>query len=871
MKTKVITTIMITLFLASMLSMAFNVEPVSATAVTDVYVSDESDLWWSGATQARIDVSGYIIPPDGTWQSAVFCWEHPSWNGMLNPADRKAKLFETPSADWIWKAYEVTTGESYTGDIVFFKKLISIPDNAFNIEADFFVITADNVYYFYVNDGWSGEPDGKANFAPGYGPTSFYYVADGTDKSGGTNSVPYETVGNLYPLEASMGWPQAGDEQWWNIELWGISDSLHTGDNWLQIVAINEHAPPSDGETNPAGLIYKVEVTYELATIEKTLSSSEGELGDVVTVTLDVEVPTGYTMTVKDEFPSELSYVPGTFMVDGNPVTPTVADGVISTSIGEGDHVITFGLRVMKAYACTDKTVTNTAKLYHGENLLDDDSEDFTILCYPGLYKTATLVDEASVNGYVELNEKVTYDIEVYVHNAWDYGDWSSTVVYDRFGAELMLDKIVYDEYAVYFTYYNYITKNAKVDVGTTPGGNNIKDDHPLSRTEPLVIPFPDTPELTIRWKGKSWQVEYMWEIGALGVCEDAEIHFFVSTDWNPAGKQEYTSLCLHEINSAATLKFLDTTGTQFSVVTGSLDQYYYNAELRDNCVVCIKTVRYPATGNVYIGYEDWPNGDFDYNNFGMTFSAEETYDCNWYLLMVKMKFTAVIYDSGAEHDIHITRPIVGTSTYTVTRSIPYFGHETPAGTYSGSGPIDVILFDTSKYAWPSKQIDEWVEIVIYVGDPASNPKTALPPPRTITNGGVTFTDLDPFMANYDPWMRAYLPFAPGTVDWHIGSVMSVTGVSGAYSYLLDSRLIDLNLPHILVVPFTDWIPPYEDTSMSRPPGQHTTPSGSPHPDWGPYNEFYDFYSTGDSAYADWYETITNNYVGRGGISWAAP
>jgi len=237
---------------------------VYAPIVTDYYVSDTTDLWWSGANSGHI-VSGYIVPPsDAVWSPAVLCWEHSSWNPNLYPADRKTKLFETPSADWIWKSYQITTGESYTGDIVFFKKQIDIPECASSITADLFIITADNAYYFYVNNpSWSGIPDGgPANFVSGYGPTNFYYTADGTHKSGGTNSVSYETIGNLYPLEACTG-AQASDI-WSSIELYDITLLLDTGENWLQIVAVNEHAPPTGPTTNPAGLIYKLVVSYEV-------------------------------------------------------------------------------------------------------------------------------------------------------------------------------------------------------------------------------------------------------------------------------------------------------------------------------------------------------------------------------------------------------------------------------------------------------------------------------------------------------------------------------------------------------------------------------------------------------------------------------
>jgi len=261
-----------------------------ATNLTDVYVSDTTDLWWSGATEGNIDAEGYIVPPgDAVWNPAVLCWVAPNWNTMLNPPELKAKLFEEPSANWIWKAYQVTEGESYTGDIVFFKKLINIPTTAINIQAQLFIITADNAYYFYVNNpSWSGTPNGIANFVSGYDPTNFYYISDGVNNlGGGTNSVPYETAGNLYPLDAAV--PSA-EEYWASIEAWDITNLLQQGENWLQIIAINEHAPPQGVENNAAGLIYKVEVTYEIPPLSVSISPTTAriKIGEFVEFTSDV-------------------------------------------------------------------------------------------------------------------------------------------------------------------------------------------------------------------------------------------------------------------------------------------------------------------------------------------------------------------------------------------------------------------------------------------------------------------------------------------------------------------------------------------------------------------------------------------------------
>ena len=792
MKTKAITTIMLTLFLASMLSMAFNVTPASATTLTDVYVSDTDDSWWAGATSGNIDGSGYIVPPnDAVWSSAVFCWEHSSWNPTLNPAGLKAKLFASPSADWIWKASQVTTGESYTGDIAFFKKQINIPDNAFNIQAQLFVITADNVYYFYVNDDWSGTPVGIANFAPGYGPTSFYYVADGTDKSGGDNSVPYETLGNLYPLEASMGWPQAGNEQWWNIEQWSIG-SLQQGVNWLQIVAINEHAPPGgSGEINPAGLIYKVEVTYELATIEKTVEPDSGYLGDIITVTLTVEVPTGLTMTVEDVLPNFLGYVPGTFMVDSVSVTPTIADGVISTEVSEGDHTITFDV-IIDSVEATIETGTNWAYLKYDTDTVDQDSADITTYPYCGFHKVAKLLS-AGDDMYIDLFENVVWEFRITVTNLFDW-TMEDVVVTDRLAAELEIDGLTY----------------------ITPG--------------------------TVATWSRKGNVKLTWTIGDLAPSETATLILEVSTRVHK-GKQAYTSSgCDYEFNSGATLKFKNPDGIQLSAHTGPM-LFDVPGEWPHFQPYC---VRYPETGNVYIGYEDWPDGDFDYNDFGMTFSFEEIYDENWNLFRVTMTFTAIIYDSGMDHLIHIERPINGPSVVTVTRpnprpsAGPILGKdETPAGTHTFTGDVDVILFNTNKYTWPEKQMDEVVIVEITVVDPTLNPKDlALVPPRMFQNEATEFFyDMDAVMANYDPWEEGTL----------YGSLFHIHNIQSTFKF--GSPAIDV--PYILVVPFTDWIPPFESTLITSP-----------------YGYFDDFYRYGTQA--NWYDPsmVTNNWVGFGGLSW---
>jgi len=291
--------------------------PVEAAPDTDVYKSDTTDLIWSGADSGDIDSSGYIVPSgDAVWNNAVLAWVHPSWNGGLTPGDRKAILLtSTPPASWIWSTNPVTLGASYTGDILFVKKAFDIPNCAVGIQATLY-ITADNGYYFYVNDDWSGTPLGSDGFMAGYSPTNFYYTSDGsTNLGGGENSAGYETAGNLYPLEAGISTALG---PWSGIEMYDISSHVQGGSNELQIVAINEHAPPHSYSSNPGGLIYKLVVSYDTASF--------------VSLTPDIAYnPAGTEHTVTATITPAEAGVPITFVVTGansaSGVVDTEADG----------------------------------------------------------------------------------------------------------------------------------------------------------------------------------------------------------------------------------------------------------------------------------------------------------------------------------------------------------------------------------------------------------------------------------------------------------------------------------------------------------------------------------------------------------------
>ena len=281
--------------------------------------------------------------------------------------------------------------------------------------------------------------------------------------------------------------------------------------------------------------------------------------------------------------------------------------------------------------------------------------------------------------------------------------------------------------------------------------------------------------------------------------------------------------------------------------------------------------LHYPYFGeNGYIGVEDWINGDYDYNDFGFYFRIEETNiwecptpsTCGPYLSEIKVTTTAKIYDSGMDHLIHLHRIFTGGVHFSVMRTIPAdpndlvlfdgaTGHETPAGDYvSATGNIDVTLYNTAKYSYPQKQMDEPVVVDFKIDDPSLNPRITGTYIRSYTVGPTTFHDLDPIMSQYDFWEEG----TQFTSRWHLKDTHAIDSTTSQKNTPL-SRIIPAGtvLPFMIVVPTTDWIPPYEATTIT-----------------GPYGFFRDFYTTSDPA--DWFDPtvvgrVTNNCVIPGGVS----
>jgi hypothetical protein len=270
---------------------------------------------------------------------------------------------------------------------------------------------------------------------------------------------------------------------------------------------------------------------------------------------------------------------------------------------------------------------------------------------------------------------------------------------------------------------------------------------------------------------------------------------------------------------------------------------------------------------NGYLGIEDWINGDYDYNDFGFFFRIEETITwacpggvCGPYLTHITITTTAKIFDSGMRHLIHLTRVFNGGVHYSVTRDTPAYpgvltlfdgatGQETPAGAYvSATGDIDVILYNTEKYSHPQKLINETVMINFDIDDPLLNPRVSGTNVRSYTVGSTTFYDLDPIMSQYDFWEEGTF----FTSRWHLSNTHPVEN-NARETLTPISRKIPIGtvVPFLIVVPYTDWIPPYEITTIT-----------------GPYGAYRDFYTTGVPH--DWYMPyrVTKNCVMPSGLSW---
>ena len=140
------------------------------------------------------------------------------------------------------------------------------------------------------------------------------------------------------------------------------------------------------------GLIAGTVLSNAVHTIEKELNATEGELGDVVHVTLTVTVLDGETVRIVDTLPTGFHYI-GNFMVDGVPATPIIdKHDIIYPITKPGEHKIEFDVKVDEAKSWKDTEVCNivTATWFDEEgNKIEtkEDVECFIIHPFEELHK----------------------------------------------------------------------------------------------------------------------------------------------------------------------------------------------------------------------------------------------------------------------------------------------------------------------------------------------------------------------------------------------------------------------------------------------------------------------------------------------------
>ena len=156
-----------------------------------------------------------------------------------------------------------------------------------------------------------------------------------------------------------------------------------------------------------------------------------------------------------------------------------------------------------------------------------------------------------SDTGPFQVGVKYTWWINITVTANTELSD---VIVYDRLGAELMIEGISVGtpkpiEYNLTYNLYEW---NGEVLINDVLEGNLNKEG----------VTFDG---FHIYWTGKSVKAHFQWDIGPMSPGTTT-IYIIVSTDTNPAGWQEYTSCGDYDLNSGATVKaIVESTGKQFS------------------------------------------------------------------------------------------------------------------------------------------------------------------------------------------------------------------------------------------------------------------------------------------------------------------
>lgn len=195
-----------------------------------------------------------------------------SWNSASAVATLSPQWMtytDIPGALWIWNSPSVTSDEAVLGSNVNFRREFDLPSCAKNFKGTI-TITTDNAFTLKFNSDNIGSSD-----------------------------------------------------NWYNAKTYDISSSLRSGVNYIFIDATNEAMVGGTPETNPAGVIYRADITYD-----------KYSCGDAKVLSAPSILPGAVAGTIYDGSHNNVS---------GATVTVT-CNGVneSTTSNVDGDYYVTF-------------------------------------------------------------------------------------------------------------------------------------------------------------------------------------------------------------------------------------------------------------------------------------------------------------------------------------------------------------------------------------------------------------------------------------------------------------------------------------------------------------------------------------------------
>lgn len=299
-------------------------------------------------------------------------------------------------------------------------------------------------------------------------------------------------------------------------------------------------------------------------TITKSVSTTEAELGEWVEVTLEVNAEQA-PLTVTDILPDELRYIPDTFQIDGEAVTPTTDGNSISCELEAiGPYTITFSAQVTSVEALST-TVTNQANVANAtEPSLATDSTDITLLPYDDFTKEFTVVYEDIPDGSITVGELVQGNITITFNNSFSW-PITDAKISDNLGAEWGI-----------------------AGDGIDNDRDGVVDDGDEGDLDAAYNVIPAGSDLDLRLTGKTKKVHLKLSNIDVASGDSALCVLGIFTDYNPGkgktpGIHSYSSPGTYEINSGAVLKFTDPDpdgpGFQLSAHTPSIDVTVYDAE----------------------------------------------------------------------------------------------------------------------------------------------------------------------------------------------------------------------------------------------------------------------------------------------------